>query len=136
MKRFFKRLYLKYLLWIRNTQFLKPEIEIDPHENIHANICRKLMAKPNTKLSLAPLSEKRYIINEELGMFIIIEPYSRTIELTNHVYHYSVKMNEKTFNSIKHVFDNKLEAIRLKYENEIKDQIQHSLHVVLDKLNK
>lgn len=135
MKRFFNRLYFKYLLWIRKNKFLKPVIDVDPHENIYANICRKLMSKPNTKFSLAPLSEKRYIINEELGMFITIEPYSRTVELTNHVYHYFVKMNDKTFKSIVHIFDNKLEDIRLKYENEVKDRIQHSLHIVLDKLN-
>ena len=135
-KRILKRFYLRYLIWSRKTDIFKTQskLEHDEHENISANICRKLMSKENTRFSIAPLSEKRYIINEDLGMFIILEPYGRTMELTNHVYHYSVRMSEKTFKSITHIFDNKLEAIRLKYEEEIKEQIEHSLHIVLDKL--
>jgi hypothetical protein len=93
------------------------------------------MAREDTKFAIAPLSEKRYIINETMGMFIVMEPDLRKVELTNHVYHYSVRMQDKTFRSVAKIFDNKVEGIRVKYEKEIHDQIQHSLVNVLEKLN-
>jgi hypothetical protein len=134
IKKNLKVIYVKFLIWNRNKSNFKSEEEVDEYEKISAIICRKLMNRPDTKFSIAPLSEKRYIINESLGMFIVLEPYNRDVELTNHVYHYSVRMREKTFKSIAHIFDNKVEAIRLKYENEIKAKIEHSLHNVLDKI--
>jgi hypothetical protein len=134
MKRLFKRIWLRYLIQTRRISFFKPPQSADEYENISAAICRKLMARSDTKFAIAPLSEKRYIINETLGMFIVLEPDLRDIELTNHVYHYSVRMQEKSFRSIAKIFDNKVEEIRIKYENEIRDRIQHSLVNVLDKL--
>ena len=134
IKRFFKRIYVKFLIWRRNKGIFKTEETHDDYEKMSATICRKLMNRKDTKFSIAPLSEKRYIINEHLGMFIVLEPYGRDVELTNHVYHYSVRVTEKTFNTLAHIFDSKVEAIRLKYENEIKAQVEHSLHNVLDKI--
>jgi hypothetical protein len=134
VKRFFKYLHIKFLIWKNKKVTFKLDEEIGEYEKMSATICRRLMSRPDTKFSIAPLSEKRYIINEKLGMFIVLEPYGRTAELTNHVYHYSVKMTEKTFKNISHMFDHKVEGIRLKYENEIREQIQHSLHNVLDKI--
>ena len=134
MKRLFKRMWLRYLIWSRNVSLFKTPPSVDEYENISAVICRKLMSRSDTKFAIAPLSEKRYIINEPLGMFIVLEPDLRDVELTNHVYHYSVRMQEKSFRSIAKIFDNKVEGIRIKYEKEIHDQIQHSLVNVLDKL--
>jgi PBP1b-binding outer membrane lipoprotein LpoB len=135
LKRLIKRLYIRFLIWNRKKPILKTFEAADEYEKTSATICRKLMSRGDTKFSIAPLSEKRYIINENLGMFIVLEPSNRSIELTNHVYHYSVKMSEKTFKTIAHIFDNKVESIRIKYENDIKAQIEHSLHNVLDKLS-
>lgn len=134
VKRFFKYLHIRFLIWKKKKVTFKMEEEVGEYEKMSATICRKLMSRSDTKYSIAPLSEKRYIINEKLGMFIVLEPYGRTAELTNHVYHYSVRMTEKTFKNISRMFDHKVEAIRLKYENEIKEQIEHSLHNVLDKI--
>ncbi len=134
IKKITKRLYVRFVIWSHKKSTFKTEEDADEYEKMSASICRRLMNRPDTKFSIAPLSEKRYIINENLGMFIVLEPYNRSIELTNHVYHYSVRMREKQFKSVAHIFDNKVEAIRLKYENEIKEQIEHSLHNVLDKI--
>jgi hypothetical protein len=135
IKRMFTRLWWRYLLWSRKLTTRKNMNVSDDYESISASICRKLMTHENTKFAIAPLSEKRYIINESLGMFIVLEPDMRTVELTNHVYHYTVKMSDKTFKSIANTFDKKVEGIRVKYESEIHNQIQHSLHNVLEKLN-
>jgi|688.fasta_scaffold298816_2 hypothetical protein len=133
MKHRTKRLYQRYLLWSR-SMFTKSKQDPDEYEQISATICRKLMARPDTKFAIAPLSEKRYIINEPMGMFVVMEPDLRDVQLTNHVYHYSVRMQDKTFRSIAKMFDNKVEGIRVNYEKEIHDQIQHSLVNVLEKL--
>ena len=95
IKQIIKRIYVRWLLWNKTAKWLKPDEEMDEYEKISGIICRKLMSMPDTKYSIAPLSEKRYIINERLGMFIVLEPSNRNIELTNHVYHYSVRMSEK-----------------------------------------
>lgn len=135
IKRLFTRLWWRYLLWTRKMTTRKNMNTSDDYESLSASICRKLMTREDTKFAIAPLSEKRYIINESLGMFIVLEPDMRTVELTNHVYHYTVKMSDKTFRSIANTFDTKVEGIRIKYEQEIHTQIQHSLHNVLQKLN-
>jgi hypothetical protein len=136
LNRLIKRIYFRFLIWDRKKTIFKTIDVADEYEKTTAIICRKLMNRNDTKLSIAPLSEKRYIINENLGMFIVLEPATKSIELTNEVYHYSVKVYEKTFKSIAHIFDNKVESIRVKYENDIKAQIEHSLHNMLDKLTK
>jgi hypothetical protein len=136
LSRLIKRLYFKFLIWDRKKSIFKTIDVADEYEKTTAIICRKLMNMEDTKLSIAPLSEKRYIINENLGMFIVLEPSTKSIELTDEVYHYSVKVYEKTFKSIAHIFDNKVESIRVKYENDIKARIEHSLHNMLDKLTK
>lgn len=135
IKRMFTRLWWRYLLWSRKAFLTRKTINVhDEYESISAAICRKLMSREDTKFAIAPLSEKRYIINETLGMFIVMEPDTRNVQLTNHVYHYTVKMTEKTFRSIGNMFDIRVEQVRIKYEKEIHDQIQHSLVNVLDKL--
>lgn len=130
----FTRIWCRYLIWSRKFT-TRNYSSADEYESISASICRRLMTHEDTKFAIAPLSEKRYIINESLGMFIVLEPDLRTMELTNHVYHYTVKMSDRTFRSIANNFDNKVEKIRAKYESEIHNQIQHSLHNVLEKLN-
>ena len=135
IKQKLKRLTCQYLIWSRRFFIHKSDALADEYERTTASICRKLMTRLDTKFSIAPLSDKRYIINDNLGMFIVIEPEMRTIELTNHVYHYVTKMSEKQFKGIKKTFDEKVEAIRIQYETEIHNRIQHSLVNVLEKLN-
>ena len=82
---------------------------------------------------IAPMSNKRYIENKEMDIFITMD-YSR-IDLTNHVYHYSVKLNNRDWERITYIFDVETEKRRLNYEDIINSQIKNSLHNVLERIS-
>lgn len=132
MNRIFKRLSAKIQIWRRRRNTVPTYKETSEYEQTCSSICRKLMRLPKTTLGIAPLSDKRYIINKELGMFVIL--IDNRVELTNHVYHYVVNLDRLAFKKLCDIFDNKLEKIRNEYENEIKSQIEHSLKGILKKL--
>jgi hypothetical protein len=134
IKRFFSRLKLKFYLWlVKGGNIVKREEEISPYEKTCFMICLKLMKQKNTKLSIAPMSNKRYLENKDLSIFITIA--DGRINLTNHVYHYDVKLSSRDWERITYVFDSETEKRRLTYEETVNSQIKNSLHSVLEKLS-
>jgi hypothetical protein len=120
--------------WNRNHKVFKaPEI-VNGYENISCAIVRKMISHPDSKFTIAPLSEKRYIVNKTVDIFVIIE--DGKVEITNHVYHYVVSLGEIDINKIKKLYDQKVEDERLAYEDQIKSQITNTLHTIYDKINK
>lgn len=132
MNRIVKRISAKIKIWRRTRNTILTHRETSEYEHTCSSICRKLMRLPKTTLGIAPLSDKRYIINKEMGMFVVL--IDNRVELTNHVYHYVVNLDRLAFKKLCDIFDNKLEKIRNEYENEIKSQIEHSLNGILKKL--
>jgi hypothetical protein len=132
MNRIVKRISAKFQIWRRSKNVIPTYKETVEYEQMCASVCRKLMRLPKTTLGIAPLSDKRYIINKELGMFVVL--IDNRVELTNHVYHYVVNLDRASFKKLCGIFDNKLEKIRNEYEEEIKSQIEHSLKGILKKL--
>lgn len=130
MKRFFKKLWFK--IFVRINRTIRPETEIDENEKTAASICRKLIINPNSKFLIAPLSQKRYIRNESLQMFIILQ--EDRINITNHIYNYDLTLSSHLTERLNRMFDNKVEESRLKFEKEIHSQVRHSLKKILEKL--
>lgn len=131
MKHFFKRLKLKIYLKIRNI--IKPNMSsVDKNEIKSSAICRKLISHPDSKFLIAPLSHKRYIKNDLLGMFIVLS--NNRINITNHIYNYDVNLSPAISDKLNDMFDNKVEFLRQTFETEIKSQIKHSLTTILEKL--
>jgi hypothetical protein len=85
------------------------------------------------KLVIAPLSLKRYIKNEKLGIFILLSDLR--LNITNHIYNYDIDINEELSKRLQSMFDNKVESVRQELETEMQSQIQHSLLKILDKLD-
>ena len=118
--------------------YLKEKFDPTPppkEEEIYAlEICKKLIFNPSSKLTNAPISFKRFIKNDENNMFIVIN--ERIITLINHVYSYNVFI-ESTENYLKvcEMFDNEMEKRRQDLEDEIKNNIQHSLKEILKKVS-
>jgi hypothetical protein len=56
--------------------------------------------------------------------------------LTNHIYHYNVKLSNRDWERVTYVFDNETEKRRVEYEETINSQIKNSLHNVLDRISK
>jgi len=105
---------------------------IDENEKKSYAICRKLLSHPDSIFLIAPLSHKRYIKNDSLGVFIVLS--DKRINITNHVYNYDVNLTQIISDKLNNLFDNKVDRLRLEFEFEIKSQIKHSLTTILGKL--
>jgi hypothetical protein len=133
---FFRRFKLKMYLWIRKgNNFAKTyEEEAISYEKTCFQICLKAIKHPDTKFMIAPVSNKRYIENKTMDIFITM--YDGRVDLTNHIYHYDVKFSSRDWERITYVFDNETEKRRIDYEDTINSQIKNSLHNVLDRISK
>lgn len=131
IKRFIKRLYAKYLKNVRYTTNQTPEN--NHNERICKSICYKMINNPHSKFLIAPLSGKRYIKNEVLKVFIILD--DKKVTITNHIYHYDVILTQRDFDRVSHMYDNKTEEIRNEFENEMMSQIVVSLSTILYKIS-
>ena len=134
IKRFFKRRYVKAKLSVRNTTLGKTYRDEHILEQHVWAIFSTLIKNKDSKLTIAPLSGKKYIVNKKLGIFVILD-YSN-LEITNHVYHYELKLSHNDASKLSKLFNDKLENDATSYESEIRANIQNSLNILLDKINK
>ena len=135
MRKYFKRLFKRLCLriYLRFKSISRTNMSsVDANEIKSSAICRKLIAHPDSTFLIAPLSQKRYIKNDSLGVFIVLS--NNRINITNHVYNYDVNLNQTISDKLNGIFDKKVEALRLEFETEIKSQIKHSLTTILGKL--
>ena len=132
--RFFRRLKLRIYLWSKKCKMFKTyEEEVSSYEKTCFQICLQMIKHPSTKFMIAPMSNKRYIENKEMDIFITMD--NGRIDLTNHVYHYSVKLTNRDWERITYIFDVETEKRRLNYEDTINSQIKNSLHNVLERIS-
>ena len=126
------RLLFKIYLYLKDR--FDPKPDVTEEEIFAADICEKLINNPTSELTFSPISNKRIIKNEQTHMYVVMESY--TIHLINHVYSYSVYLQDTSkFTSLTQKFDKILEDKRQVLESEIRKNIQHSLKNILDKLN-
>jgi hypothetical protein len=109
-----------------------PPIEKSEYERDCIAICKKLISKEDTVLLLTPISNKRYIRNEELQIFVILEGHN--VKVINHVYSYTVFLEQKPWDNIIVAFDNEVEKRREEFEKEITSNIKHSLQNILQNI--
>jgi hypothetical protein len=118
--------------FIKLKRLSNPQLERSAHERDCISICKKLINLENTILLLTPLSDKRYIRNEEHEIFVILENYN--VKVINHVYSYTVYLEQDSWRKIISIFDNEVERRRLVFEKEITSNIKHSLQNILHKI--
>ena len=124
LKRLIQKQYIK--LYRSSTP------KITTYEKDCVSICEKLIKKNETVLLLTPISNKRYIKNEEDKIFVILENYS--VKIINHVYSYTVILGDKSWNSVVTLFDAEVESRRNKFEKEITSNIKYSIKKILEKI--
>lgn len=137
MKKFFNRIFKRIkvrLSKIGRSSSFKTHEEIEPYEKTAFKICVKVISHPKSDFMIAPLSNKRFIINEELNLFIIID-FGR-VEITNHVFHYDVKLSSRDFERMTYLYDTETEKRRTAVEVEVKGNIQNSLTKVYERITK
>jgi hypothetical protein len=125
---------LLFKIYLNLKDRFDPKPNVTEEEIFAADICEKLINNPSSELTFSPISHKRIIKNEGKSMYIVMESY--TIHLINHVYSYSVYLQDTSkFNMLTSKFDKILEDKREVLESEIRKNIQHSLRNILEKLN-
>jgi hypothetical protein len=65
-------------------------------------------------------------------VFLILD--EKLVSITNHLYHYEINVNQRDWDRIVLMYDNKTERIRQQFEDEIMAQIQHSLIDIKNKV--
>lgn len=129
----FRRMVQKaYIEMHRKTAL--PKDRKTPYHNECIAICRKMLESKETILLIAPISSKRYMKNEKYGIYVIF--HGRTIEVVNHVYNYTVPLDEKTWNILIEEFNYELEERRKEFEEEISTNIKYSLKTILKTMDK
>jgi hypothetical protein len=96
-------------------------------------ICKKMIQRPDSVLLLTPLTNKRYIKNDPLSIFITID--GGLINVINHKYSYVVPMSDRSIKEINDIFNTKVENQRKKMEDEITSNIKHSLRDISNSLD-
>ena len=132
LKRKFNRFAFQYYKWIKRRpldQRIDPEIKEFQTTCFH--ICRKLINQNDSELILSPISEKRVVKNEKLGIYLTLQ--SQQAFVTNHVYHYSILLDARTWERVVYLFNHEIERRRKSYEVVINEQISHSLNDILNK---
>ena len=130
-----KRLYAKFKISLRDIS----KKSFDERQEAKTNakqctfICRKLIHSQSSDLLIAPISRKKYIKNEKLGIFITMEDGEVTI--TNHTYSYFIKLSDTEWNKLKDFFKNEMELRAMHMEKEMEYQIRHSLDTIYTKIS-
>ena len=126
------RLLFKYQRWVKRRpldQTLDPESMDFQRTCFH--ICRKLLRQKDSEFLFAPISQKRIIKNERLGIYVTLQ--NQQAFVTNHVYHYNILMDPRTWERVNYLFNTQIESRRKSYESAIHSQITHSLNDILKK---
>jgi hypothetical protein len=92
-----------------------------------------LIHDKNSELLMAPISEKMYIKNQELGIFITKE--GNEVTITNHMYSYFIKLNPKQSEKLNNFFLREMELRAKVMERELEGQIKHSLDKIFTTIN-
>jgi hypothetical protein len=132
MKKLFKRLYKRFKVrmgTIGRSSSFKGYEEVELHEKTAFKICVKLISDKDSDFMIAPLSQKRYIVNQKLDLFVILD-YDR-IEITNHIFHYDVKLSKRDTERVSYLYDLESEKRRNKTETIVKQNIKNTLDKVL-----
>lgn len=133
LKRIFKKFKIRFSTMGRSSLRTNSPEDIEPYEKTAFKICVKVISHPESEFMIAPMSNKRYIINQELSLFVIID-YGR-VEITNHIFHYDVKLSRRDFERITYLYDTETEKRRTATEDEVKGNIKNSLVKVYERIS-
>jgi len=135
MKKKFLKFYKRFRVFLEKLNrksSMKTHEELELHEKTAFKICVKLISHQDSVFTIAPLTNKRYILNETLNLFIIID-YGK-VEITNHIFHYDVKLSSRDFDRVLYLYDTETEKRRSTTEKEIKTNIKNTLDKIYQKI--
>ena len=129
-----KRTYFKTRILLRNL-FSPKQIEIEQkkYAGMCMTIAKKLICKEDSILLFTPITQKYYIHNYELGIYMVID--NGVLSVTNHSYSYEVKLTGKNERILTKKFESELETRADKMDIEILSQIKESLINAYNQIN-
>jgi len=128
-----KPLGIAYRFYLYLREKFNPKPEITEEERYAAKITKKIINSPEAFLYYTPISNRYVIKNDSKEIYVLIG--NRNITIINHVYSYSIYIeNDELYGSIINLFNETLEKKREEIEHEIKNNIQHSLMIISEKL--
>lgn len=128
--------------WIQKNyiRFYRKFVDLDgidkqkyDHEIEALQICKKLIKTNESILLMAPISGKRFVKNEKMGIYVILE--GRGVKVINHIYSYNVILGDKAWNKLLSFYDEEIERRRMEFEREITSNIKHSLKNILQEID-
>ena len=122
----------RIFLYLKNKFDTKPPV--DEEVQTCTQIVLKVLEYENTELTYTPVSNKRFIVNDERAMAITIE--NRVVHIINHIYSYSIYMEDNDcYGKILKKFDEVSEKKKSELEEKITTNIKHSLNKILEGLS-
>jgi len=131
---FKRKIQSTYLRIYKNVSFLSgPQSVVGENDLECIKIVKELVSKEDTTLLISPISEKKYMRNEKLGISVIMSKYR--VQVINHVYSYDVTLGDKAWQKVLSLFDNETESRRMRFEREIVSNVRHSFKTILTQIN-
>ena len=128
-----KRTYYKIRIFIRHFLSQKQiEIEQKKYASMCITIAKKLITNKDSVLVFTPISQKYYIHNKELSIFMVID--NMVLSVTNHSYSYEIKLTNKSEKILVKKFERELESRAENMDLEILSQIKESLILAYTKI--
>lgn len=129
IKHYLKRQILKTYICYKKTFYTAEMkyVNLTSNELKALSIVSHVLKNSDCKLSLCPVTDKRYIKYNDY--FIVIS--EERMQLVNHVYSYDINISGKRFYNLKKNFDEKLYKKHKVIENEILSNVRHSLDTIL-----
>lgn len=78
-----------------------------------------LLKKENTKVIMTPLSKKYFIINEEIGLNVLIDGDAELVKTANHKFKYGWKFRQSFINQMIDIVIEWIENDRAKIEKDL-----------------
>jgi hypothetical protein len=127
LRRKIQKLSLKLFKLLRADVVVKNKYQMDG-----IKIFKSLLYNSDTLLLISPLSNKRYLKNDKKSLTIILD--KNTVNIINHIYSYSVVLDDPNVTQIVNLFNQEVERRRNEFEKEITSNIKHSLKTILHKI--
>lgn len=127
LKRQLQKVALKFFRMLKSEIVVKNKYQLDA-----IKIFRSLLYSPETLVLISPLSNKRYLKNDKKGLTIILD--GNSVNIINHVYSYSVVLDDSNVTKVVDMFNQEVERRRNEFEKEITSNIKHSLKTILNKI--
>ncbi|NBP55354.1 hypothetical protein EBU71_02235 [bacterium] len=127
-----KRFFQKIGLSIYRKFHVRSGESVQEYSSEKCKIFRNLIRRQDSILLISPLSNRRFVRCDNLGIFIVL--YDSKISIINHHYKYDLDLGDENFVKLSRLFDLQVESRRSTMQEDINMNVKHSLETIYQKL--